>query len=178
MARLPDMMCGMTGVWLTHQLTLVIVVALTLTVGVVVYQVGLRDDELPWAGLGYAHVVAIRAQLLNRGLAPATVDLTLAAVRGVARESWRLGYISAETYHRMRDVQGAPGGQRLPTGQSFTPGELHALLIFYANDVTKARVHVRRQQGTPIRTLVHEYHISKVTLYRYLSESEAKVDAG
>lgn len=40
-----------------------------------------------------------------------------------------------------------------------------------------AELHDRRQQGIPIRTLMHEYHISKATVYRYLSESEAKAEA-
>ena len=38
-------------------------------------------------------------------------------------------------------------------------------------------LHDRRQQGTPIRTLMHDYRISKATVYRYLSESEAKAEA-
>ena len=30
----------------------------------------------------------------------------------------------------------------------------------------------RRRQGTPIGTLMHDYRISKATVYRYLSEAD------
>src|SRR5918998_3614238 len=62
---------------------------------------------VPWAQLRYSHVVAIRQQLLARDLAPATVNLALAALRGIAREAWNLGLMSAEELARIRSVKGA-----------------------------------------------------------------------
>lgn len=81
---------------------------------------------LPWWELRYQHTQAIRAALLDAGYAPATVRKTLSALRGVLQESWRLGLIPAEEYHRAIDLPTIPG-ERLPAGRGLAPGELRAL---------------------------------------------------
>jgi hypothetical protein len=43
-------------------------------------------ETLPWPEVRYQHVAAVRAALLERGKAPATVNTTLCAVRGVLKE--------------------------------------------------------------------------------------------
>ena len=58
----------------------------------------LSDEHFPWSALRYTHVVAIRQRLVAQDLAPNTINLTLAALRGVAREAWNLEYLSAEEY--------------------------------------------------------------------------------
>jgi site-specific recombinase XerD len=98
---------------------------------------GTSVEALNWAELRYAHVAAIRQQLLARDLAPATVNLTLAALRGVAREGWNLGYMTAEEYARVRSVKAARGS-RIPAGRSASRGELSAVLNICANDLTLA----------------------------------------
>jgi len=40
-----------------------------------------------------------------------------------------------------------------------------------------AELQDRRQQGTPIRTLMRDYRISKATVYRYLSGVEADIES-
>jgi hypothetical protein len=50
----------------------------------------LSDEQFPWSALRYTHVVAIRQRLVAQDLAPNTINLTLAALRGVAREAWNL----------------------------------------------------------------------------------------
>ena len=84
-------------------------------------------ESLPWSELRYEHVTALRTKLTERGLAPATVNKYLAAVRGVMREAWRLGQIDAETYQRIAAVQGVRGST-LPAGRGLGPGELGALM--------------------------------------------------
>jgi integrase len=90
-----------------------------------------------WSALRYAHTSAIRdwlgaqtEQPVGGGTpryAPATVNLMLAALRGVLKEAWRLGDMSAEDYHRAADVQNITA-TTLPRGRSLTHGELSALL--------------------------------------------------
>jgi len=88
---------------------------------------GVAPERVPWATLRAPHLIVIRARLLDGGrLAPATVNLTLAALRGVARAAWRLGLMSAEELAQIRDVP--PRGSRLPAGRSATGGALAALL--------------------------------------------------
>src|SRR5438552_3106094 len=94
---------------------------------------GTTVEALNWAELRYTHVAAIRQQLLARDLAPATVNLTLAALRGIAREAWNLGYMTAEEYARVKSVRAARGS-RLPAGRSASRGELGAVLDACAQD--------------------------------------------
>jgi site-specific recombinase XerD len=100
---------------------------------------GTSVEALNWAELRYPHVAAIREQLLARDLAPATVNLTLAGLRGVAREAWNLGYMTAEEYARIKSVKAARGS-RLPAGRSASRGELGAVLDACAQDMSIAGI--------------------------------------
>ncbi len=84
-------------------------------------------ERIPWHLVRYHHVAAICERLIEHGLAPASVNVTLAALRGIARAAWNLGYITAEDYERIKDMRPARG-QRLPAGRAATPGELAALV--------------------------------------------------
>jgi integrase/recombinase XerD len=92
-------------------------------------------ETLPWPSVGYQHVAAVRAALLERGKAPATVNKTLAAVRGVLKECWRLGLVDGEHYQRAADVQGVRA-TTLPRGRALAGGDLMALMRWCAQDAT------------------------------------------
>lgn len=92
-------------------------------------------ETLPWASLRYQHTQAARAALVER-YAPATANKALAALRGVLREAFRLGQMSAEDYTRASDVAGVKG-QNAPRGRALKTGELVAL--FGACDATTAQ---------------------------------------
>ena len=59
-------------------------------------------QNLPWGQIRYSHAAAIRAKLAER-YAPATTNKMLSALRGVLKEAWRLGHMSAEDYARATD---------------------------------------------------------------------------
>jgi integrase/recombinase XerD len=92
-------------------------------------------ETLPWPAVGYQHVAAVRAALLEGGKAPATVNKTLAAVRGVLKECWRLGLVDGEHYQRAADVQGVRA-TTLPRGRALAGGDLMALMRWCAQDAT------------------------------------------
>ena len=52
-----------------------------------------------WSAIRYPHTAALRARLVEQ-YSPATVNRTLSAVRGVLKEAWRLGQMSAEDFRR------------------------------------------------------------------------------
>lgn len=104
---------------------------------VVAALLGVPTEAIAWQELRFAHVAAIRQRLVERGAAPATVNLTLAALRGVARYARNLGLLPAEEYERIRDVKPARG-TRLPSGRAATGGELVALVRACAADHTPA----------------------------------------
>ena len=89
--------------------------------------------EVRWAALRYQDVLDVRRRLVEAEAAPATANLALAALRGVAREGWRAGLLAREDYDRIRDVPRVRGG-RLPAGRSATGGELAALVAAPARD--------------------------------------------
>jgi integrase len=88
---------------------------------------GGRHDlfSFPWADLRYSTAQWLRAILAER-YAPSTANRHLAALRGVLREAWRLGHLSAEEFHRAVDLRSV-GGERQPAGRSLDRGELRAL---------------------------------------------------
>lgn len=88
--------------------------------------------SFPWDALRYQHTAAIRAQLVSR-YKPATVNKFLSALRGVLRQAWRLGLMTAEDYTRAVDLQ-AVTGQTLPAGRELAPGEIGALMAVCGKD--------------------------------------------
>jgi len=72
---------------------------------------------LSWWQLRYAHLVAIRSRLLERGLAPASVNLHLVALRRVRTECWRLGHLSGRTTSARPPSPGWPVAGCRPAGR-------------------------------------------------------------
>ncbi|HUS17346.1 MAG TPA: tyrosine-type recombinase/integrase [Chloroflexia bacterium] len=94
-------------------------------------------EAVPWERLRYAHVAAVRAALEERELAPASINATLAALRGVAAAAWNLGALPVEELARIRQVKPVRGS-RLPAGRLVKAGELRALLEACAADPSSA----------------------------------------
>jgi site-specific recombinase XerD len=92
--------------------------------------------SINWASLRYQHTVAIRAQLAERYQA-ATANKMLCALRGVLKQAWRLGLISAEDYQKARDVDSI-SGETIPAGRELLMGEITALLTNCEMDPTPA----------------------------------------
>jgi site-specific recombinase XerD len=81
---------------------------------------------LNWSTVRYQHTAAVRARLLDR-YAPATANRILSAVRGVLEQTWLLGQMSAEDYHRAARL--APvTGETLPAGRELLAEEIASLI--------------------------------------------------
>ena len=89
---------------------------------------------LDWGAVRYQHAALIRT-LLAEHYSPATVNQALAALRGVLKDAWRLGLMSAEDYARAADVQGIKG-ERLPAGRHVADEELLRLFMNCAQEGT------------------------------------------
>lgn len=89
-----------------------------------------------WPALRYQHTAAIRARLMER-YSPATANKLLSALRGVIREAWRLGQMTAEDYQRAVEVQGVKVNT-LPAGRDLKQGEILALANVCIVDQTPA----------------------------------------
>jgi integrase len=84
-------------------------------------------EAIPWESLDHDRVARLREALLSGGSAPATVNLTLVALRGVARAARNLGLLSGEEFGRIEAVPRARG-TRLPAGRAAARREITALL--------------------------------------------------
>lgn len=95
-------------------------------------------ETLPWPALRYQHTAAIRAALMEK-YKPSTANKTLAALRGVLKECWRLGYMGAEDYRRSTDVPTIKS-QTLPRGRALASGEISALMNACGRDASSAGI--------------------------------------
>ncbi len=102
-------------------------------------------ETFPWHHLRAPQVARIRQRLMqpygpkSERAAPATVNLTLAVLRGIAREARNANAMSDEEYRRIREVK-ADKGERLPRGRAVPTGELTALVRACAADTGPAGV--------------------------------------
>ena len=93
---------------------------------------------LPWPAVRYAQAQALRARLAAT-YRPATANRMLCALRGVLREAWRLGLMTAEDYARAADLA-VVRGSSLPAGRILAQKELRALFAACAADESPAGV--------------------------------------
>ncbi len=105
-------------------------------------------ETVPWEHLRYPHYQAIKGKLLAHrrdpddpasGLSPGTINLTLTHLRGIARQVWNLGYMTAEEWERVKEIKPTKG-ERLPAGRDASQGELAALLAVCGRDPAPAGV--------------------------------------
>jgi site-specific recombinase XerD len=86
---------------------------------------GTNAMDLPWHGIGYQHVAAVRAKLAEV-YAPSTGNKMLAAVKGVVRQAFALGLLDADTLARVLSVKSIKG-TRVPKGRAISQNELKML---------------------------------------------------
>lgn len=84
---------------------------------------------VPWGALRYEHAQAIRARLAEHG-SHVTANRHLSALRGVLKEAWRLGYMTAEDYSRAVDLKPIKGQKvnQSEAGRHLASGEIKALI--------------------------------------------------
>lgn len=94
-----------------------------------IVQPGCAYDVFPWHTMRYQHAQAIRTRLAEL-YSFNTANRHLAALRGVLKESWRLGWLSAEDYHRAVDIKAVPGSsaKQAERGRHLKIGELTAMI--------------------------------------------------
>src|SRR5919202_1374690 len=91
-----------------------------------------------WEQLRYQHTAALRSLLAEQYTA-ATANKILAALRGVLKEAWQLGFMTSEDYHRARNVQNIKDTTLL-RGLALKPGESIAIQAACADDDRLAAV--------------------------------------
>jgi integrase len=91
-----------------------------------------------WGNLRYQHTAALRARLAQK-YAPANANRILSALRGVLKEAWRLGYMTAEEYQRAVDIKNVRANS-LPAGRDLEAHEIQQLVNLCRSEGTPAGV--------------------------------------
>ena len=86
-----------------------------------------------WSALNRDAVRWVIALLQELDYSPATIGTYRSAIRGVAREAWIAGLISASEFEMIKLVKPAKG-KRIPKGRSLTTDEVQALLGLAESD--------------------------------------------
>ena len=92
-------------------------------------------ETIPWNVVEYQQVALVRNTLKQRGKATNTINLTLAALRGVMKASFNLGLISADQLLLINDLRPVRG-QSLPSGRGLSVCEIEKLLRACFKDKT------------------------------------------
>ncbi|MEZ4334895.1 MAG: tyrosine-type recombinase/integrase [Myxococcota bacterium] len=91
---------------------------------------------LPWHLLQLDHTAALRTRLCAT-LAPATANKHMAALRGVLKQCWEQGLLSAEDYRRITDLPPIRGESRRP-GIALTQDDFERIRRACASDASPA----------------------------------------
>ena len=132
---------------------------------------------LDWSQLSYQRMASVRSSLAS-SLAPASVNKALAALRGVLREAWQLGQITAENYHRAASLPPIKS-QTFLKGRALAQGELRSLMACCAADKTPAGIRDAALLSVLYGTGVRRSEAVALDLEDYEPDKEAlKVRAG
>jgi site-specific recombinase XerD len=93
-------------------------------------------QAFPWHLLRFEHTTALKTKLIEL-YKPATVNRHLTALRGVLRAAWRVGYMTAEEFHRAADLKSV-SCSTLPAGRELTDRELANIFAELRKDTTQA----------------------------------------
>jgi site-specific recombinase XerD len=98
-----------------------------------------RYRAVPWHEVRAPHLNLLKQRLMDAGKSYRTINLTLAAIRAVAKEVFLTGQMSGDDLKRIEMVKGVQGS-RLPAGRHVAGGEINALTEACARDPGPAGV--------------------------------------
>lgn len=84
-------------------------------------------DDFDWKRLRYVHVAKVRATLLDKGYATSTINMTLAALKGIAQTAFNLQLLDADSLARIRTVKRVKGDS-YRKGRALSKDEIKRLI--------------------------------------------------
>ncbi|SET51693.1 tyrosine-type recombinase/integrase [Thalassotalea agarivorans] len=86
-----------------------------------------HHQQVDWSTLNYRTVLSVMSDLSQAGKSPATQNVYLSALKGVAKEAWRNGDIDVETYQHIKEIKRVRGSRSIK-GRALDLEELNALI--------------------------------------------------
>lgn len=84
-------------------------------------------ESYPWSSMTANSVLETLAMLEEKGLSFQTLNVSLSAMKGVAKQAWRDNLMDGGTLERIKDIESRKG-KRLPAGLALDAPEAEALL--------------------------------------------------
>lgn len=88
-----------------------------------------RHQNVDWSKLNYQSILMLMSELSDEGKSPATINVYLSALKGVAKEAWRKKLISVEDYQHIKEVKRIKGS-RSSKGRALELDELNQLIDY------------------------------------------------
>lgn len=88
-----------------------------------------RHQDVDWSKLHYEKILSLVSILSEQGKSPATINVYLSAIKGVAREAWRKKLISVEDYQHIKEIKRIKG-TRTTKGRALDLEELNTLIDY------------------------------------------------
>jgi len=82
-----------------------------------------------WSQLHYETILMLLSDLSDEGKSPATINVYLSALKGVAKEAWRKKLIDVETYQHIKEIRRIKGSRSIK-GRALDLSELNVLIDY------------------------------------------------
>ena len=85
--------------------------------------------QVDWSLLNYEVILLLLSDLSSSGKSPATINVYLSALKGVAKEAWRKKNITVEDYQHIKEIKRIKGS-RTSKGRALDLNELNQLIDY------------------------------------------------
>jgi len=106
-------------------------VTMTSTLNVISSKLAKKNShqEMDWSLLHYEQILMLLSTLSDEGKSPATINVYLSALKGVAKEAWRKKLIDVESYQHIKEIKRIKGTRSIK-GRALDLDELNALIDY------------------------------------------------
>lgn len=86
-------------------------------------------QQVDWSQLNYEQILMLLSDLSTQGKSPATINVYLSALKGVAKEAWRKKLIDVESYQHIKEIKRIKGSRSVK-GRALELSELNQLIDY------------------------------------------------
>ncbi|WDE07998.1 tyrosine-type recombinase/integrase [Thalassomonas viridans] len=106
-------------------------ITMTSLLNVVAYKLQQKKShqQVDWSRLNYEQILSLLSDLSQQGKSPATLNVYLSALKGVAKEAWRKKLIDVESYQHIKEISRIRGS-RSTKGRALEQDELNELIDY------------------------------------------------
>ncbi|GAA0818470.1 tyrosine-type recombinase/integrase [Colwellia asteriadis] len=88
-----------------------------------------NHQSVDWSKLHYEKILMLLSDLSDEGKSPATINVYLSALKGVAKEAWRKKQLDVESYQHIKEIRRIKGSRSIK-GRALELDELNTLIDY------------------------------------------------